>query len=582
MPDFKILLNNVPLRDCKILIPCDADDCLRYAAEEFSRLFGNKRIETYDAATSSLPQSPCVRMFSDLSIESELFDITAAKDLIICGGSSRAVLYGVYGLAEKLLGYNPFTDDLSDTPKKQISVHTELTGFHFSQKPFFGYRYPLWYYTRDQKLNAKLSVNAVFSGKMDDNVGGSILYAGSMVHTFSELVPPSQYFEQHPEYFSMDVNGKRIGERSQLCLSNPEVLKIVIGAVKKRLTETPGAQIVSVSQNDNFNYCHCPACRALDEKYGGPQGSILTFVNAVAREIAKEFPNVQVDTLAYQYSRRPPVGLKPEKNVIIRLCSIEGCGNHSLDDPNCPQNQAFAQDLKDWSKLTDNLFIWDYTTNFINYLFPYPNLYTIYRNMRFFADCKVKGILSQGVHNSLDGEFGELKTYLLSKLMIDPYMSFGSYIDLIEKFMRDWYGPGYTFLFRYFEYLSAEIGNNHFHCYSKSDEILPAKNDCSGCPDLSFYRNAENLFDLAAEKAETDTQRLHIEKSKIHLKYTELYNTMDRRYIQADLKNRELLEKECEKLYKTIQKHKIELVREWGEGCKPNVQCFAISPRDWK
>ena len=568
-----ITLGGIPLGQLAVRLPDGEDECLRYAAEEFSRLYG--------CGADGKAGAGAVRFCLQTDEQPEAYRVCAENGVLqICGGSPRAVLYAVYALAERLQGYNRYTDTF---PQESARAETfELNGYEFSDKPFFGYRYPLWFQTRDEVRNARLGVNAVYGGTMPARLGGSVTYAGNMVHTFAELLPPDQWFEQHPEYYAMDANGERKGANSQLCLTNPDVLELVCAAVEKRLEETPGAEIVSVSQNDNFNYCRCPACTALNEKYGGPQGSILTFVNEVARRVAKKFPHVQVDTLAYQYSRRPPVGIVPEKNVIIRLCSIECCGNHAIDDATCPQNRAFARDLADWSKITDNLFIWDYTADFINYLFPYTNLETLRRNMRYFADCGVKGVLSQGVHNSDGGEFAELKTYLLAKLMHDPYMARSEYCAEIEKFMRDWYGPGYDGILRYIEYLGKEIGNAHFHCYSPPDEILPARTLSDGTPDLSFYNNAQTWFALARGAAQTDEQRAHIDKSEIHLKYCELYNTMDRLYIQGGLEERAALERKCEKLYRRIKGAGIELVKEWGEGCNPNVTCFAISPRNWK
>ena len=37
--------------------------------------------------------------------------------------------------------------------------------------------------------------------RLDDSVGGKVMY-GPFVHTFNALVPPEQYFDTHPEYFS--------------------------------------------------------------------------------------------------------------------------------------------------------------------------------------------------------------------------------------------------------------------------------------------------------------------------------------------------------------------------------------------
>ena len=143
------------------------------------------------------------------------------------------------------------------------------------------------------------------------------------VHSFDMLVPPS-LFESHPEYFPL-IAGQRRRGYVQRCLSNPDVLRIATQQVQRWIQEHPEANIISVSQNDTFNNCQCPQCKALDDSEGSPAGSLLRFVNAIADAVAKEHPNVRIDTLAYQYTRKPPNTLRPHKNVIIRLCSIECC-----------------------------------------------------------------------------------------------------------------------------------------------------------------------------------------------------------------------------------------------------------------
>ena len=138
--------------------------------------------------------------------------------------------------------------------------------------------------------------------------------------------------------------------------------------------------------------------------------------------IKDEFPGVYVDTLAYRYTRKAPKRLKPRDNVIVRLCSIECCFAHPLT-ADCEANKEFASDIKAWSGICKNLFIWDYTTDFLYYVNPFPNLRVLQKNVRFFIDHNVIGMFEQGNGQSYSAEFGELRAYLISKLLWDPYMS---------------------------------------------------------------------------------------------------------------------------------------------------------------
>ncbi|HEY0868553.1 MAG TPA: DUF4838 domain-containing protein, partial [Fimbriimonas sp.] len=163
--------------------------------------------------------------------------------------------------------------------------------------------------------------------------------------------------------------------------------------------------------------------------------TVLSLANYVAEKIEKDHPDVAIDTLAYQYTRKAPKTLRPRKNVIVRLCSIECNFAQPLEHPS---NAAFAQDLKDWSKLTDRLAIWDYTTDFPNYLMPFPNYRVLGPNLRFFHQNGVRGMFEQGAYQSTGAEMAELRAWLLAQLMWDPYQDEKA---LTREFLEGYYGP---------------------------------------------------------------------------------------------------------------------------------------------
>jgi len=58
------------------------------------------------------------------------------------------------------------------------------------------------------------------------------------VHTFYPLMPPAEFFDTHPEYYSL-IEGKRIHEHAQLCLTNPDVLEIIAERLLQKMRENP-------------------------------------------------------------------------------------------------------------------------------------------------------------------------------------------------------------------------------------------------------------------------------------------------------------------------------------------------------
>ena len=354
---------------------------------------------------------------------------SAGNDIILAGGSPRGTLYAVVTFLEDFVGCRWWTGTASRIPWKP-----DLSAGPLSVRyaPPLEYREPFWYVAFDDIWSARNRANGIKSGG-NDLYGGRQVYEG-FVHTFYPLIPPEKYFKDHPEWFS-EINGQRTAVDAQLCLTNEEMRQELVKNLKEKLRRNPKATIASVSQNDCFNPCTCPRCRAVDEEEGSPSGLLLRFVNSVAADIEKEFPGVTIDTLAYQYTRKPPKITRPRENVIVRLCSIECSFSRPLDDA---RNKAFYDDLKGWSAIAKRLFIWDYTTDFSHYVQPHPNLQVLGPNIRLFVQNNVHGVFEQGAYQSWGSEMAELRAWMLAKLLWNPSLDPAK---LREEFIRGYYGP---------------------------------------------------------------------------------------------------------------------------------------------
>ena len=357
----------------------------------------------------------------------------AGSSLIITGGSRKGTLYGVYTFLETYLNCKRFTKDDSLVPKQASVVLPK--NIYLKQNPSFYYR-----------MSCFINLTKQFCDFNKQNYFSEGW--GLFVHSFNLLLPPAQYFTAHPDYFAL-IGGKRV--EGQLCLSNPDVLKIVTDNLAQRIKQNPSAKYWSVSQNDNQQFCQCDRCRRTDSIYKSHQGTILTFVN----KIAQHFPDKTISTLAYQYSEKPPEGLLPEKNVMIMLCSINEerripIADHAEND--------FKNHLQNWAKLTSNLFIWDYVAQFSNSFSPFPNLYTLQPNIQYFASNKVRYMFEEGVCDQTH-EFSELRTYLISKLLWNKNADVKSEM---ASFAAGFYGAqGAPYIISYINLLNANAAKNN-------------------------------------------------------------------------------------------------------------------------
>lgn len=374
--------------------------------------------------------------------------VTRAPHLLLLGSPVRGTLYAVYELLERYGGCRWYASFHSVVPRRP---DFRLPAIDDTQVPAFVMREVFWYDMFGADFAARSRQNGSRM-ELDDTRGGHIRF-GAFVHTFNRFIPPADFFGEHPEYFS-ELKGKRVGEHSQLCLTNPAVVELMTRRVLEAIRKDPGAKLWSVSQNDWGNYCTCPACSAVDEQEGSPSGTMIRFVNQVAEAVEKEFPEVWIETLAYQYTRHPPKQAHPRRNVVPRLCSIECDFSKPLAVSRYEQNQRFVSDIQGWAALTDKLYVWDYTTNFHHYLLPHPNFAALQGNVQFFRDNHVVGLFEQGAYQARHAEFAELRAWVLAKLLWNPEADLAA---LYDDFFTGYYGAAAEPVRSYFDELQQQV-----------------------------------------------------------------------------------------------------------------------------
>jgi hypothetical protein len=264
---------------------------------------------------------------------------SAGPNLILTGaeGSQRGTLYAVYEFLERAAGVRWWTHTEETVPHNPTLVVAPLD---VRYKPPFLYREPFsWGIAQgdphmpydDSDAAVKDWAVAKFaarqrhnghSGMLPASLGGSLLPIG-WCHTSFMYLPPSKYFKDHPDWYG-EVKGKRIAEgdksagRGQLCWSNEEMLGELTKVVLEHIRKNPQCGMIDVSQNDWDDHCECAKCKALDDAGGSHSASLIHGVNRVAEAVEKEFPVFLVETLAYQHTRKPPTGIRPRDNVLIR------------------------------------------------------------------------------------------------------------------------------------------------------------------------------------------------------------------------------------------------------------------------
>jgi len=483
---------------------------------------------------------------------------TVGPHLMIVGGRLRGTMYGVYTLLEEQLGCRWYTSTVSYIPKTSTIALKPLS---IVQKPDFEYREPFYTDAWDPDWAARNKVNGSHT-RLDEQRGGKISYV-PFVHTFDGLIPKAQYFEKHPEYFSL-IDGVRRGGpwEGQLCLTNPDVQRIALETVMRWMEQNPNATIFSVSQNDNVAYCRCETCAAVDAEEGSPAGLLLRFVNTIAAEAAKKHPGKLIDTLAYQYTEKPPKITKPLPNVRIRLCPISNCEHHPYEQRCCPQNAAFMDNLAGWDAITDSLYIWHYNTIFANYLLPQPDLDEIAADIPLYKRSGVKGIFMQGTYTAMQdnrptgggGFMDDLKQYLIAKLLWNTRADVKA---IRADFLNGFYGKAAGPVDQYLNLLHDKVRRDNIHGF-----IFNSPQATAGLMTPEIVAAADKLFDEAQSLAENEEVLARVKHARLSLEYFKVMQEAN----QAASGTPEQKAEALRKLTDFAARCKADGITQWSEG----------------
>ena len=441
------------------------DETVRFAASELQKYLLQATGAAIPYFADCCPmRGPEIRLGANVrgqtreetDLHSEGFVIRGdGKHITITGRTSRGILYGVYRFLEIFCNFRCFSKDVERIDPCDI-LEIELE--EIREEPAFDFREA---YFRDA-FNGDFCAKSHFNSSLADlsKARGGRMKWYNFHHSFADLVNPDIYFETHPEYFSL-VDGQRMAN-SQLCLTNPEVAIVAEKTLRSWIENNPECVVFSVAQNDNYLRCTCPNCVAVEEKEASPAGPVIHFVNKLADAIREDYPHVLLHTFAYKHTVPAPKYAVARDNVIVRLCSFTCQFNKPFEvtAKERPESEdaVFVNALRDWKSHASQLYIWDYATNFHNYLQPFFHFHVMAENIRYFKREGIRGVLEQGNFAYGGGAcMDDLKSYIIGRLLWNPdtdvdaemqrfftafygesagvYMA--EYVDLMEKATRD-------------------------------------------------------------------------------------------------------------------------------------------------
>lgn len=352
---------------------------------------------------------------------------------VIAAPDSTELLYGVYDFAERFCGWSFFEPgrDRFDAARVKtlpqdgiifLAVKPLLKRRGFIQEfPFDAETPDLFDWMAKNKLNYLLVWMKYYDELSPElknfaKVRGIVIESGH--HNFDYLIPGKKYHRDHPEFFA-EIGGKRIdasGEKGdlllseQLCTTNQALRQEIVNNMLLYCEKNPEINTISLNPNDGFGWCECENCsKFYDKNKKGDFYSLSEHVykadriyhdllNDVAARLYQQRPDLQLTFFAYVNYCSPAPGFKLKDNLAVHLALYWRCINHAIDDPSCPVNRHYAQDIKNWvaAKEGGEVNIYEYFMG-VNFYLSLPMLHfeEMFREMKWYADNGVDGIMTQ-------------------------------------------------------------------------------------------------------------------------------------------------------------------------------------------
>lgn len=487
--------------DYKIVVPASASECVRYAADELNKYFGQSTGAEMEIVTDSglsLDENAKYVSLGDTALAASLtvtkeevnFDgykiARRGKTILIKAYKDRGVMYGVYEFLHRGFGYECYAIDEIELDVKPVAYLPDLD---FTDAPSFEGRMldgPLDY---NQELQAKLRMKNM---NLSSRFGGSAreewmgMHCESFLHIVDYADYEAYYAEHHPEIDKADYRyewfSNASGRRLQWCLTNSVLLDVATENLKKIIADYPEGIYVNIAEEDMGVMCNCDrtsesfcglGCKDSRNKYG-VSGTLIRFVNELIKRIEpwreQNYPDrdLKYVTFAYHQSINAPVKedkedgkwvpidetVVPHEKLYVRYAPIQRCYYHNLLDKSCSTNKRYGENYEKWADITDRLMTWEYRICYSAYYRFFDNFGTMQDESIQYCKDGVANMMLQYTTGSKHASMSDLNVYLNSKILWNVY---ADQQKLIDNFMNAYYKTGAPYVKEYLDVMRSHL-----------------------------------------------------------------------------------------------------------------------------
>jgi hypothetical protein len=448
----------------------------------------------------------------------EGFVIISKGDRIVLAGNSNDPYHGTeYAVYEFLnrLGvrwYQP-GEWGEYVPSRKTITFPEIS---ISQKPDFALR-TWWCHqpTDREEMEQRWKIR----NKMNPDLSLGSVVDGSTIYVLTDAD-----FKSHPEWFAMNPDGTR--NRDMPNFTNPDSVKAVAGTIKDFFRKNPKASAYGFAPPDGMPRDYSPETLKFSRGFtvDGGRPSVaedisitdewINFVNNVTVAVRKEFPDVYIGTNGYANRNYPPQGVTVNDHMSIMFANIMTCCRHSYDHPGCWIKQREAEMLKQWCKLSKNVWMYTYIDQMmVSALTPIPEVHKLRRDMPLLKKWGVVGMLDES--RPVLAECGIMSRYLRAQLEWNANANVDA---LLNDYYANWYAGAAKPMKAFYEAIENAFDTTPIHGHE--DRILPEVYTPRLMNEL-----AQHLA-IGEKLADTDRAKQHVQADRLIYQHLQAYVAM--------------------------------------------------------
>jgi len=397
--------------------------------------------------------------------------VTKDKSVYICGGGDTGTLFMVYTFMDITFNYETYYTDCMeiDTNVKEKALKaynvTDIPDFqmrgwnnHILTESHTDYDENM-FTERMRYVGSRAYSFMTIHTNPDGKYEGAVQTSGASTNS-TKWLPPTIYNDEikypeayHWKWFSTEGNELCFtarGDEAELEAMLDECLwKATYSLMKYTPEEYPLKTVMTLTQQDNTQYCRCEACKEKADEFGGMVGVYIDFMNKLAERIenwmnepenaAYKREDFTLLFFGYSYTKYAPVKYNAETEAYEPLIKCRdnvgvflATGGEMQQKLTSKANEDFLQNIDKWGLVTDNIYFWFYGANHRNYMWFYDSFehYTpeFYSHMATRSN-RMIFVQGQEACKGTLSTFNNLKVYLESKLEWDTSLDMGELID---------------------------------------------------------------------------------------------------------------------------------------------------------